>query len=240
MRRAPAPRPAWLLILPALLLALGPGRPAPASASPENGVLPVDQYTSDKARQLAATHAQALRELSATVYHCLPWLEVQKHSIGFFRPKGAQRDDRYLAMRVYVDQDPSPAFTQMSREERIAAMFSRYVGPLLRRMTADRRLLADARVDGFTVIVEWLKPAPRGAGDRPVHETLAVFVPKAVAAEYVHGRLPVGQLSARSRILAWDGEAALGELAVEAWEDDFVATYKVANYELAQGVTCRP
>jgi hypothetical protein len=228
------------VLLVAILVALGAAGRLPAWAAPDDGILPVDQYTSDKARRLATTHAQALRELSATVYHCLPWLEVQKHSIGFFRPKGAAQDERYLAMRVYVDQEPSPAFTRMSREERIAAMFSRYVAPLLRRMTADRRLLADAQVDGFTVIVEWLKPAPRGAADRPVHETLAVFIPKAVAADYLHGRLPIGQLSARSRILAWDGEAALGELSLEAWEDDFVATYKVAHYELAQGITCRP
>src|SRR2546430_9691537 len=36
----------------------------------------------------------ALRELNEGVYHCLPWLEVQKQSIGFFKPKGATQDDQ--------------------------------------------------------------------------------------------------------------------------------------------------
>jgi len=26
---------------------------------------------------------------------------------------------------------------------------------------------------------------------------------------------------------------------VKAWDDNFVSTYKVANYQLASGVTCR-
>lgn len=211
---------------------------AAAETSPDDRIVPLDQYTSEKARRLAVTHARALRELSAAVYHCLPWLDVHKQSIGFFRPKGAPQDDRYLAMRVYVDQTASPQFARLDPAERASAMFSRYVGPLLQRMARNSTLLADAALDGFTIIVEWLKQPPRD-GQRPVHETIAVFIRKAVALDYLTGRVPVGQLAEWARVLAWDGERALGPLRVTAWEDDFVATYRVANYQADPGVTCR-
>jgi hypothetical protein len=225
-----------VLIAVAALLALL--APVAAADPADDRILPVDQYTSDKARGLAERHARALRELNASVYHCLPWLEVQRQSIGFFRPKGATQDDRYLSMRVYVEQDPSPQFAQLTLEERASAMFSRYAGPLLRRMAADPALRADNALDGFTLILEWLKQVPRAAGERPVHETIAIFVTKPAALEYLHGRVPVGQLARWARVLAWDGEQAVGPIRLTAWEDDFVATYKVANYQLAPGVNC--
>ncbi|OLB94926.1 MAG: hypothetical protein AUH30_16705 [Candidatus Rokubacteria bacterium 13_1_40CM_68_15] len=201
-------------------------------------ILSADQYTSDKARRLAQNHGGALRELNEGVYHCLPWLEVQKQSIGFFKPKGATQDDRYLSMRVYIEQDPSPQFSRLRVEERAAAMFSRYVGPLLRRMAADRSLLTDGQLDGFTVILEWQKQAA-ASGERPIHETIAVFLRKAVVADYLAGRGSVSHLAEVAQILGWDGENALGALRVKAWDDNFVSTYKVANYQLASGVTCR-
>ncbi len=221
-----------------LLLLTALGTSAIAWAAPaEDRLLPVDQHSSDKARRLAKTHARALRELSTGVYHCLPWLDVHKHSIGFFRAKDAGQDERYLSLRVYIEQDASPQFSRLGPEERAGAMFSRYIGPLLKRMGADRALLDDPDLDGFTVILDWTKPAPRASGDRPVTETIAVFVKRAMAAEYVAGRAPVGRL-AEARILAWDGETALGQMRLTAYEDDFVATYKVANYQLEKGVSC--
>jgi hypothetical protein len=39
-------------------------------------------------------------------------------------------------------------------------------------------------------------------------------------------------------VLGWDGETALGPLRLAAWDDNFVSTYKVKNYELEPGVTC--
>jgi hypothetical protein len=221
-----------------LLLLTGLGVNSPAWAGPaDDRVLPLDQHSSDKARRLAKTYARALRELSAGVYHCLPWLEVSKQSIGFFRPKGATHDERYLSMRVYIEQDASPQFARLAAEERAAAMFSRYVGPLLKRMAAERALFDDSDLDGFTVILDWTKPTPRDAGERPMTETIAVFVRKSMAAEYVTGRVPVSRL-AEARTLAWDGETARGPVRLTAWEDDFVKTYKVANYQLEKGVTC--
>jgi hypothetical protein len=221
------------LVLVAGLLAAGAALAAPA----EDRILPADQYTSEKARQLAGAHHAALRELNAGIYHCMPWVEVMRHSIGFFRPKHAGQDDRYLSIRIYIEQDPSVQFATLRAEDRASAMFSRYVGHLLRRMTRDRALAADARLDGFTVILEWLKQAPR-AGGQPIHETIAAFVPRSGARDYLAGRIPIGQVAEGAKVFGWDGETALGALKLTAWDDHFVATYRVANYQLEPGVTC--
>ena len=220
------------------LVGAGVAAAAPvSSAAPEDRILPTEQYTSEKARSLAQRYAPHLRALNAKIYHCMPWVEVQKGSIGFFKPKHATQDDRYLSLRIYIDQDPSPAFAQLAMEERASAMFSRYVGPMLRRM-AQPPLLTDASVDGYTVIIEWLKQAPNAAKDRPVHETIAVFVDRSTAEQYVTGAAPVTELAAQAKVLGWDGEAALGALRLAAWDDDFVFVHKVKNYQLAPGVTC--
>jgi hypothetical protein len=229
-------RPTAISVLSLLLLATL-GACSAAWASPEERVLPVDLHSSDKARKLAKAHGRALRDLSAGVYHCLPWLEVPRHSIGFFRPKDATQDERYLSLRVYIEQEASPEFAKLGPEDRAAAMFSRYVGPLLKRMGADRRLLDDADLDGFTIILDWTKPTPQAAGARPITETIAVFIKKPMAAEYLAGRAAVARL-AEARILAWHGETALGQMRLTAYDDDFVATYKVVNYQLEKGVTC--
>jgi hypothetical protein len=209
------------------------------AAPSEDRVLAAERYTTEKGRSLARTYARELRELNAGIYHCIPWVEVQKESIGFFRPKHITEDDRYLALRIYIEQDPSPAFARLPVEERASAMFSRYVGPLLRRMTKSPALLADGSVDGFTIILEWMKQAATAAGERPIHETIAAFVPKAVVADYVAGRATSADIAARARVLGWDGETALGTLRLSAWDDNFVSTHKVKNYQLEPGVTCQ-
>jgi hypothetical protein len=210
-----------------------------AAAPSDDRILPVPEYTSEKAKNLAVTHLRALRALNGELYHCVPWVEVQRHSIGFFRPKHIARDDRYLSVRIYIEQDPSPQFAALRVEQRAGAMFSRYVGALLKRMTQDRAIAADPSIDGFTVILEWLKQAPRAAGARPVHETIAVFVEKAIAMDYLAGRLRSREVADRAKVLGFDGETALGELRLAAWDDNFVASYKVANYEVEKGVTCQ-
>ena len=117
------------------------------AAPPDDRVLPVDQYTSPKARTLGARYAAALHDLNAAIYHCLPWLDVPKESIGFFRPKHLPqpRDDRYLALRIYITQDASPQFAALTPEERASAMFSRYVGAMLRRMAGSLQTIQDPR-----------------------------------------------------------------------------------------------
>jgi len=209
-----------------------------AAAPAEDRLLPVDQYTSDKARTLATTYREALRELNAGIYHCLPWVELQKHSIGFYKPKHLTSDDRYLSLRIYIEQDPSTEFARLRVEDRASAMFSRYVGPLLRRMTKDPAVMGDPALDGFTVILEWMKQAPTAPGERPIHETIAVFIEKPVARDYLAGVMPITEVAAKARVLGFDGETALGPLRLAVWEDTFVSTYKVANYVLEPGVTC--
>ena len=212
---------------------------SPAVAAPSDGsVLPPEQHTSEKGRRLATTYMGGLRDLSAKVYHCMPWVEVKRNGIGFYKPKHIEGDNRYLSINLYIDQQPSPEFAAFSAEERASRMFSRYVGPMLKRMGQVPGLAADKQLDGFTIILEWLKQVPASASARPVHETIAVFIDRPTALEYLGGRLPTRELAARARILAWDGETALGSMRVRSWDDNFVATYKVANYQLAPGVSC--
>ncbi len=211
---------------------------AVVAAHAADGVLPLDQYTSEKGRQLAAVHSAALRRLEAEFYHCMPWLEVEKHSIGFFKPKHAVGDERYLSVRIFIEQDPSPQFAALRVQDRGSAMFSRYAGPALHRMTRDPGVRNDARIDGFAVLLDWLKQTPAEAGSRPVHETIAAFMGRAPAMAYVSGTARVQDLAARATVFAFDGEISLGQIRVTAWDDDFVSTYKVKNYELAPGVTC--
>jgi hypothetical protein len=105
-------------------------------------------------------------------------------------------------------------------------------------MAQSRALLSDADVAGFTVIVEWLKQGGMANG-RPVHETIAVFLDKRVATEYLAGRIGARDLGRRARVLAFDGETPLGPLALATWDDDFAATYQVKGYETPNGLDCR-
>ncbi len=65
---------------------------------------PIEQYTSAKAKRLAATFRPQLLKFSEQVYHCLPWVGVVKDGIGFRQPKGAKGDDRYLTVWISIDQ----------------------------------------------------------------------------------------------------------------------------------------
>jgi hypothetical protein len=225
------------LVAAVLALAVFTGGVAVA-APPSDRVLPADQYTTEKGRRLAAAHGRALQELNAGIYHCWPWVEIQKASIGFYKPKHVQQDDRYLSIRIYIEQDPSAAFSKLPFEQRAAAMFSRYVGPLLKRMSRDPAVANDPMLDGFTMILEWLKQAPP-AGGRPVHETVAVFVDRATALSYLTGRSDIAAVASRARVLGFDGETALGTVALApTWDDSFVTTFKVKNYQLEPGVIC--
>lgn len=210
------------------------------AAPGDDKILPAAKHTTDKARQLASTHAKALSDLNAIVYHCIPWVDVQKESIGFFRPLyiPQEQDKRYLSIRIYIEQDPSPQFQALKTAERASAMFSRYAGPLLRRMAANAVLGADPNLDGFTVILSWQKQGVKGPGGNPIHETIAVFMAKPVADEYLSARIAINDLAQRSKVLAFDGTTALGDLQVTGWPDTFVSTYKVANYQVDPSVSC--
>src|SRR5260370_9999570 len=95
------------LILPVLLLLVAG---AEAAAHSEDRIVALDRYTSDKGRTLGATYAVTLKQINTSIYHCMPWLEVPKEGIGFYKPRDAARDDRYLSLRVYIEQEPSMQF----------------------------------------------------------------------------------------------------------------------------------
>ncbi len=159
----------------AMVLSFG-AQGALAADLPADRVLQADRYTSEKGRGLAQKYQATLRDLNAKVYHCMPWLEVKKEGIGFYKPKHIDGDNRYLSLNVTVDQQPAPEFARLTVQERVSAMFSRYVPHLLRSM-ATNDLLKDPGLDGFTVIVSWLKAEP-ASGQQAVTETAAAFVPK--------------------------------------------------------------
>ncbi|MBI2205360.1 MAG: hypothetical protein HYU41_16040 [Candidatus Rokubacteria bacterium] len=208
------------------------------AAPPDDRILPAEMHQSDKARTLAAKHGRALRDLSAEIYHCLPWVETRKHSIGFYKPRHVQDDRRFLSIRLYIEQEPSPQFARLSIEQRASAMFSRYVGAVLKRMTRQPAVRNDDTIDGFTVILEWLKQVPEG-GQRPVHETIAAFVDKVDGESYLSGQLTMRDLATKARVLGWDGETSVGALKLAAWDDDFVSTFRVKNYQPDPTISCR-
>lgn len=210
------------------------------AAPGDDKIMPVSKYTTDKARQLANAHAKALGDLNALVYHCIPWVDVQRESIGFFRPLYIQQDERYLSIRIYVEQDPAPQFQALKTADRASAMLSRYAGPLLRRMAANAALVADPNLDGFTVILSWQKQGVKGPSGNPIHETIAVFMAKALANEFLSARIAINDLAQRAKVLGFDGTTALGDLNVTGWSDTFVSTYKVANYQIDPSVNCPP
>ena len=75
--------------------------------------------------------------ISAKIYHCVPWVEVKKNAIGFYKPKHMTGGDtRYLSINLYIDQQPSAEFAAYKVEDRASRMFSRYVGPMLRRLAS--------------------------------------------------------------------------------------------------------
>jgi hypothetical protein len=221
-----------------LALALLFAAVADAATPNEDRILALDRYTSEKGRTLAAAYGATLKQINSSIYHCMPWLEVPKEGIGFYKPRDASKDDRYLSLRVYIEQEPSTQFAAMPMEQRASSMFSRYVGPLVRRLAGNGTMVNDSSLDGFTVILEWLKEPPLSGG-RPVHETIAVFLDKASALEFLQGMVKAADLADRSRVYGWDGETPLGRLRLASWDDNFVSTYKVANYQLAPGVTCQ-
>ncbi len=209
------------------------------AAPPADRVLPPEQHTSDKGQSLARKYMADLQALNGDIYNCMPWVDVQRTGIGFYKPKHLTGDLRYLALNVEIDQKPSAEFSAYTREERASRMFSRYVPVLLRKMTHDHGIVEDSQVDGFTIILSWLKTEPTSASERPVNETIAVFMPKAVATSYLDGRIPVGQLADGATVLAWDGKDRVGPLKVTAWEDNFLSTFKIANYQPEAGASCQ-
>jgi hypothetical protein len=210
---------------------------APIPAAADDAIMSIDQYKTAKARTLATTHQPLLKQMREEIYHCMPWVGVQKAGIGFRQPKGAVEDDRYLSVWIVIDQDEDARFSALPPERRASAMFSRYGTDLLRRMASLQPLVADPNVQGFSVVLSWLKPGTGGAV-QPVNETLALFVDKQTALGYLGKRVSAPEFTRRAKFSVFDGTQDMGRLPLEVWEDSFVRTYKVANYEAPKGQRC--
>jgi hypothetical protein len=209
--------------------------PVPAAA--DDAIMSVDQYKTAKARTLATTHQPLLKQMREEIYHCMPWVGVQKAGIGFRQPKGATEDDRYLSVWIVIDQDEDPRFAALPAERRASAMFSRYGTDLLRRMAHLQAVASDPNVKGYSVVLSWLKPGS-GGQVQPVNETLALWSDKQNALGFLAKRVPAGEFTRRAKFNVFDGTQDMGRLALEIWDDSFVRTYKVANYDAPKGQRC--
>ncbi len=217
-----------------LALAGGAGYPPTAGgAPPEEAIIALDTYTTEKGRSLARTFAPQLRQIYNRVYHCRPWLDVRKGGLGFTRAVGHSGDDRYLNIWVWVEQEITPQFAGLgSATRRASAMFSRHGVDLLRQLAADAGIFANPAVHGYSVILEWIKPDGR-VGNEEVAETLGVFAEKAAVEAFLAKRIGAREFVEKATIVAFDGRERLGRLPLEVWEDNFATTFKPKDYEPA-------
>lgn len=223
----------------AVLLLLGVCFVAQASAAPADALMPVEKYTTAKAKNLANVHRLRLIEFSEQLYNCMPWLAVYPGRIGFPRYKDSPGDDRYLSTWIWIDQREDPVFAALPQERRASAMFSRYGVDMLRRMAALSDVVDDADVAGLSVVLSWLKPGTGRPGQQPINETFALFIDKATAADFLAKRVAPEEFISRAKFNLYDGESLVGRVPLQVWDDSFNSTYKVANYEPPKGAQCQ-
>ena len=225
--------------LAAALLLHGVTLTAPAYAAPADALMPIEKYTTAKARGLANAHRLRLIEFSEQIYNCMPWLAVYPGRLGFPKYKDSADDDRYLSMWIWVDQREDAGFAALPQERRVSAMFSRYGVDMLRRMAALSDVVDDSDVTGLSVVLSWLKPGTTRPGKQAVNETFALFVDKATAADFLAKRVGSEEFVNRAKFNLFDGESLVGRVPLEVWEDSFNTTYKVTNYDPPKGAQCQ-
>ncbi|HYB71249.1 MAG TPA: hypothetical protein VEH80_11270 [Candidatus Bathyarchaeia archaeon] len=213
---------------------------APALAGPEDALMPIEKYTTAKAKSLASVHRARLLQFSEEIYNCMPWLSVYPGRLGFPKDLDSKGgDDRYLSTWIFIDQREDPAFAALPQDRQVSAMFSRYGVDMLRRMAALPEIVEDGNVAGLSVVLSWPKPGTFGPGKQAINETFALFVDKATLSDFLAKAIPAREFTARSRFKLFDGEQLVGRVPLEVWEDSFNSTYKVANYEPPKGVQCQ-
>ena len=225
-------------LLAALLVSAMLAR-SPAFAAPADALMPIEKYTTDKARTLANAHRVRLLEFSEQIYNCMPWLAVYPGRLGFPKFKDSVDDDRYLSTWIYVDQRDDPGFAALPQERRVSAMFSRYGVDMLRRMAALTDVVNDSHVTGLSVVLSWLKPGTSKPGQQAVNETVALFIDKTTAADFLAKRLGPDEFVSRARFNVFDGERLVGRLPLQVWDDSFNSTYKLTNYTPPKGAQCQ-
>jgi len=222
------------VVVAALLL----GRAVAATATPEDAITPVDQYTTVKGRNLAIAHSDQLVQFYYQIYNCLPWLAVVKNGIGFRQPRGVEADDRYLSLWVSIDQKTDGPFAQLPLERRASAMFSRYGVDMLRRMTQLNGVASDANLQGFSVVLSWLKPGTDDPDKTPVMETLALFTDKTSLAAFLARQVAGPEFVKGSIFNVFEGKEQVGRVPLDVWEDNFNSTFKLPNYVPPSGAKC--
>ena len=100
--------------------------PAPAASQPpveavSEKLIPLERYSTPKGQALARAHQLRLYKVSEHIWGCLPWLAVQKQSIGFQRPTGAAGDDRYFSTWILIPQAENPQFAAQPQTRRMSA-----------------------------------------------------------------------------------------------------------------------
>jgi hypothetical protein len=208
-------------------------------AAPADALMPIEKYTTAKARTLANTHRVRLIEFSEQIYNCMPWLAVYPGRLGFPKYKDSDNDDRYLSTWIYIDQRDDPGFAALPQERRVSAMFSRYGVDMLRRMAALTDVVDDSDVTGLSVVLSWLKPGTSKPGQQAVNETVALFIDKTTAAEFLAKRVGSEEFVSRAKFNVFDGERLVGRLPLQVWEDSFNSTYKLSNYTPPKGAQCQ-
>ena len=134
--------------------------PFPASAvPPDEAVLSLEKYSTPKGRSLGTAYHAQLRQFSEQIYHCVPWVDIRKHGLGFNKPRFATADDRYLSVWLEIDQHED-AHAALGRERRQSAMFSRYGVEMLRRLAVLPAFRTEPTLEGFGVILTCPSPAP--------------------------------------------------------------------------------
>src|SRR3990172_5189538 len=222
----------------ALALVLTLAWTVPGLAGPEDYLMPSERYTSAKAKTLGSTYKNHLVQFYEQVYNCMPWVSIVKNGIGFPKRKGDETDYRYLSVWISVDQQDDGVFGALPREQRVSAMFSRYGVDMLRRLTALSPIAGDSNLDGFSVVLTWLKPGGAKLGAQQVNETLALFVDKATLQAYLSKSLPAAVFTDRAKFMVYDGVDPVGRVPLEVWEDSFNTTFKMDNYEPPKGSKC--
>lgn len=228
----------WTALALAAVL-LGASAAAAPAAPPEEAILPVEKYSTPKGKSLGTTYHAQLRQFSEQIYHCAPWVGIRKQGLGFNRPRFAAGDDRYLSVWLEIDQHEDARFAALGQERRQSAMFSRYGVDMLRRMAALEGLQTESSLEGFGVILSWPKPGTNGQpGVQPVNETLALFVSRAPLLEFLARRLLASELATRAQFTLFDGQREVGRLPLEIWDDPFMTTFKLKDYQPPTGFRC--
>ena len=100
--------------------------------------------------------------------------------------------------------------------------------------TALKGVAGDGGVQGYGVVLSWTKPG----SDEKVNESLVFWVDKAIAQGFVARRLPAADLVKRATLNYFDGIDERGRIALEVWEDNFTATFKVKDAAPHSVQTC--